>query len=597
MNKILLYFFSFSLLSSALGFAKLKKQDEIEYKVKLSSRLPAQITNQINEQSTLYTKEKRPLRSVAALYFRANQDIPKIKETLKAFGYLDASVSVNIIPKKDTVFDVIIHIELGPLYRLKAFEMINVAKEKTDPLSVISLSQIGIQLDSPADSFVILSAEAKLLYQLGHIGYPFANFVKKEYIADPKQYTVTVRLEVDPGAFGLFGNSNIIGLEKVKSRYAEYLITWEYGKHFDNYLLRATQDNFFDTNLFSYVNIIYPDHLDENGLLPMTINVRESKFRSIFLGINYSSIDDFGGAVGWEHRNIRGLGRKLSLKADVSKKTQLFTILYRIPDLDVKGRFTSYRLEQTKHDYIPYTAKTISFKRRVDRIFGKLKNSWMFQAEYLRSITPLRSDHYWLLSLPLNLRYNTAYNPLDQTSGQIFEIGIIPTLEVEKAKVHYLKAHFSYSLFIPLIPSHRNVLALRAYFGSIIGQSLSRIPPPKRFFAGTEEFLRGYDYLTVSPLTSANVPIGGRSMMMYNAELRFKSSEDLGFILFYDLGQVYRKSYPDFHDGLLYSIGFGLRYFTLAGPLSIDFAFPLKKRSDNFESTIVKIYLSIGQTF
>lgn len=84
-------------------------------------------------------------------------------------------------------------------------------------------------------------------------------------------------------------------------------------------------------------------------------------------------------------------------------------------------------------------------------------------------------------------------------------------------------------------------------------------------------------------------------MMIYSVEARMRVWENLGLVAFYDFGNVYPESYPQFNYKILQSTGLGLRYHTPVGPLRIDLAFPLNRRAhvDN----AFQLYFSIGQAF
>ena len=83
--------------------------------------------------------------------------------------------------------------------------------------------------------------------------------------------------------------------------------------------------------------------------------------------------------------------------------------------------------------------------------------------------------------------------------------------------------------------------------------------------------------------------------MIYTAELRVRATECLGYVIFYDFGNVYDNYFPQFNKKILQSVGMGLRYNTPVGPIRLDFAVPLDRRKhidENFQ-----VYLSIGQAF
>lgn len=149
-------------------------------------------------------------------------------------------------------------------------------------------------------------------------------------------------------------------------------------------------------------------------------------------------------------------------------------------------------------------------------------------------------------------------------------------------------------MYQSLTEDKRHVFAVKLMAGSIFGASGHEIPPPERFYAGSESTLRGYRYLTVSPLKHDNKPIGGRSMLVYSMELRNRIGKDFGLVFFYDIGNVYENALPDFKEKLRQSAGLGIRYYTPIGPIRLDAAVPLNKRhiDNNLE-----VYFSIGQSF
>ena len=83
--------------------------------------------------------------------------------------------------------------------------------------------------------------------------------------------------------------------------------------------------------------------------------------------------------------------------------------------------------------------------------------------------------------------------------------------------------------------------------------------------------------------------------MVVSMEVRRRLSETWGIVGFWDIGNVYDTLGPRFNHPQLQSVGVGLRYYTPVGPLRLDVAHPLDRRSglDN----PVQVYFSIGQTF
>ncbi|MGH7089939.1 MAG: BamA/TamA family outer membrane protein, partial [Stellaceae bacterium] len=95
------------------------------------------------------------------------------------------------------------------------------------------------------------------------------------------------------------------------------------------------------------------------------------------------------------------------------------------------------------------------------------------------------------------------------------------------------------------------------------------------------------------PLNSFGVPVGGRSSLEAGAEFRWRFTETLGIVPFFDAGNVYPTNLPN-RFSFFYSAGIGLRYYTAIGPIRLDLAFPIEKRPSDAP---FQVYISIGQAF
>lgn len=141
--------------------------------------------------------------------------------------------------------------------------------------------------------------------------------------------------------------------------------------------------------------------------------------------------------------------------------------------------------------------------------------------------------------------------------------------------------------------SERWVVAGRIGVGTILNANAEEIPADRRFFAGGGGSARGFDYQALSPLNPSGVPFGGVSLLELSGELRWRYSPRLGFAGFIDAAAAGGNPEMDF-DALRAGAGFGVRYYTGFGPIRLDVATPLDRRSGE---TPVQVYISIGQSF
>jgi translocation and assembly module TamA len=75
-------------------------------------------------------------------------------------------------------------------------------------------------------------------------------------------------------------------------------------------------------------------------------------------------------------------------------------------------------------------------------------------------------------------------------------------------------------------------------------------------------------------------------------EARIKITDTIGVAPFIDAGSYYESPVPQLGRTLLYGVGLSLRYYTAFGPLRLDLATPLHKRSAD---SPMQVYISLGQ--
>ncbi|MBF0214702.1 MAG: BamA/TamA family outer membrane protein, partial [Magnetococcales bacterium] len=141
----------------------------------------------------------------------------------------------------------------------------------------------------------------------------------------------------------------------------------------------------------------------------------------------------------------------------------------------------------------------------------------------------------------------------------------------------------------------RLVLAGRAELDITLGAEQQEIPADSRLYAGGGASLRGYAQQMAGPLDEAGKPLGGQSLLALGMEARYRITDTIGVVGFVDSGRAYATALPSSGVELLHGFGAGLRYQTAIGPLRLDVAAPLERRSDL--DAPWQLYMSIGQAF
>lgn len=137
------------------------------------------------------------------------------------------------------------------------------------------------------------------------------------------------------------------------------------------------------------------------------------------------------------------------------------------------------------------------------------------------------------------------------------------------------------------------VLAARIMAGGISSADSSGfIPVEDRFYSGGSNSVRGWNRSELGPKRESGSPLGGKSILEGNLELRYKLFWRLSGVVFLDAGNVWQPSF-DYHlNKLAYAAGGGLRLETPIGPVRLDLGYPVwnEKKSPQF-------FISVGQAF
>jgi translocation and assembly module TamA len=417
---------------------------------------------------------------------------------------------------------------------------------------------------------------------------------------------VDVQIEVNTGPLSYFGITHLSGNTCVHPFFFTKKTSWKVGQLYNPKAVQETQNALENASLFNSVEITHAEELSDNGLLPIFIEVEESKHRTFGAGINYATEIGPGIILEWEDRNIRGMGEKLNFKTNVWHDNQDATLFYLIPDFMKRNQDFLWVAEYDYEKLDAYTESAFSLSGVIEeQINKKLRISY---GGMFKELALSRSDNnrtYTLGKIPLYVRYTKTNDILDPTNGLSVTARCIPTMQLISPCFSYCITRLIGAIYAPLNRSGRLSVAAKVNLGLISGSSRRTIPTSERFFAGSDNTIRGYRYLTVSPFDDVNdheKPTGGRSMFITTFEARWHMTHDIGWTLFFDVGNVYRPPFPDFSEKMLKATGIGFRYYTPVGPLRFDFAFPLDRRrkpSNNKEyfDGPFQVYASVGQAF
>lgn len=392
-----------------------------------------------------------------------------------------------------------------------------------------------------------------------------------------------------------FGDITFSGSNTIDELYLTSLLPIKKGECFKRSELNSAKSALRKSNLIDKIEVKLPVSPDLDGLVPVEFSVTDKPPHTVKFGASYSTDLGAGISAGWEHRNIMSHGESLYTSLSITEIERKFETDLVKPFFirsDQKLKLSSYI---SKENNDAYRSTGLGISGRVERDLG---NKWLVgvgtKYNFEHVIDQDNDEKIMLISLPIFASQDRRDNILDPQNGWTLNFINSPGFDTIDIKTSFVKNYAIGSYYIPLSNSN-SVLALKTSLGSITGASSTTIPATERFYAGGASSIRGYGYQMVGPLDNDQKPMGGRSLIEISSELRFRISDDYGAVTFMDCGNSFKSKFPEISYKLLCGAGIGLRYYTLFGPLRIDAARPLNKRSGIDDS--FQLYFSIGQAF
>ena len=446
----------------------------------------------------------------------------------------------------------------------------------------------------------MIETESRLIKVWRQRGHPKAAIVTRDVIADHRNSTVDVTLNVEPGPVASLGEPLVTGTDRVDPEFARYMTGIRPGEQYDPQKIARSRQRLQDLGVFASVSVEEGAGVGPDGVLPLTFVLTERKRHLIGAGASYSTIDGATLEGYWMHRNLFGHAESLRLDAELSGigaddledfSYELATT-FRRPGVFTPNTDATLKLEAEREDVDPYESTSFSGKVGLEHRFSpELLGSTALNGELDEIDDAFGNNEYLLVSLPSKLDYDGRDNRLDPTRGFRAILEAEPFADI-KAGTLALVSEGGLAGYYGIGAEDRLVFAARGSLGTIVGGDIEEIPATRRFFLGGGGSIRGYEYRSVGPRENGEV-VGGLSFFETSLELRFRVTDTIGIVPFIDAGAAYLDPIPDFSEEVRVGAGVGLRYYTPLGPLRLDVAVPLNPRRRGF----LRVLRRIGAIF
>jgi len=581
-----------------------RSETAVSYDIVMHGSPSDEVASLAEQSLALYRLHDKGAPSLAFLRRRTEGDVVTLVKILKSQGYYSAQVTVKV-ESAPTEADgggsalVTLAIEPGRQFTLTRHEIV---VEETGDIAppTLDAAQHGSPVGAGAVAAQIAAAEASVVRELRRTGFPYAEFKSRSGLADPAAATLHVESVISAGPHFRFGPVLFEGVGQIDEAYLLSYVPWQVDQTFNDEALTDYQRSLFATELFSSVAVRIPESAPDTGTapasLPITVLVEEGPRNSVAGSLRYST--DLGPALraSYEHRNLFGANERFLAEAEAGLVEQSIGLGYRKPQFRYPGQDLLSELTVARTVDDAFDAISIAAFVGLER---KLKGNWKVGLGGLGEVSWIDDEgvdtQAYLLGVPAFAEYDGANDLLDPSEGARLRVEATPFIGVhEGSDTEFLVLDAKGAGYFPLIGEKDLVLAARGRLATIVAPDLESIPANRRLYAGGGGSVRGFAEKAVGPLDINDDPVGGRSAIEAGVELRARIAGDFGGVVFLDAGSVSTEMFPDFSEGVQTAAGLGLRYFSPAGPIRLDVAFPLGRRSSD---AAFQFYFSIGQAF
>ncbi len=530
---------------------------------------------------------------------RFSRALANLEEALRQQGYADATVTAGEVQvdHKTGKVQAEIKVQEGRKWTVSALNF-SVSDQSEPPQKIA-----GAYINQPWTSLWrqnTATAIRRWYYARGHPDVQVTLTPHATDVADGTK-TVAVMAQITPGPIVHIGAITISGNTHTKENTIRRLVPAKTGDLLNPIRLDNGQARISQLGVFQSVDLkttpADPDVRD------VEYAVTEGKRQEFNLLAGYGSYEQLRGGFEWRHYNLFDRAHTDSLKLVQSMKSSQGDYIYTVPELFGTTTDGSVRL-------FGLNRKEFSFRREeyganvsvlwpLRRIGIELTTGYTFK--HLRNADNELATHATdtsqadVASIDIGLVRDRRDNPLRPTKGYKLSAQVEAANRALGGEVVYQQVILGASYHTRWGSGRWIHAGISHGFVTTFGDSNdSRLPISVRFYPGGDGSIRGYQNGEAAPRTSTGEFIGAKSYLQFNLELEQALTSKWSAVVFGDaLGETARMSDYPFSEKL-YSVGLGVRYQTIIGPVRMEYGQNLNRRPLDPRGTL---QFSIGFPF
>ena len=536
-------------------------------------------------------------------WFTKNDQYSKQKlsadvETLRSHylnrGYLEFNVDstqVSITPDRKDIY-ITINITEGPRYTVSDIKL---AGELLVPEAELK-SLVKIKAGDTFSREKLTESTKAIGERLGNDGYAFAN-VNAVPEVNKETQQVAFTFFVDPGRRVYVRRINITGNTKTRDEVLRREMRQLESGWYSGEKLNRSRERLERLGFFENVNLETPPVPGTTDQVDVNVNVAEKSTGNVLVGAGFSSSDGFIMSGSVTQSNLFGSGNQFAAQINNSKVNTVYSLSFTNPyytadgvsrgfdlykrDVDstslVIGRYSSSTAGVGMRFGVPISENdSINFGIGFEQTkIGLFDDSPQRYKDFVNVFGPSNNTLRGDISFARDSRDSLLYPTKGRYQRAFLEAGL------PGGDLKFYKTGYQHQIFLPV--GGNFVLMLNGEVGIGNGYGGKPLPFFKNFYAGGPTSVRGYETGSLGPRDSNDESLGGNRRIVGNAELLFpfpglRNDKSVRMSVFTDVGAIYGTGEKLGSQGLRYSAGISVNWFSPIGPLKFSIAQPLSTK-------------------
>ncbi len=511
---------------------------------------------------------------------RLRRAIDILEEELSLLGHAEAVVTVGRLDLDHETGSVDLGIEIseGPLWRVGTVNPAGAA---------VDLPDVDAQVGEPW-TFPLQQNLAQSVRQAHYIGgYPDVRVqVSGEPAAGQRgERSVAVEAGITAGQQVHVGDIRYEGNEHTRPQVLDRRVEVQSGDLLNPLELERIRYRLGQLGIFDSVDLRYEPALGEIRN-PVFVMVESPRWEASLLA-GYGSYEQLRGGVELRQINLFGRAHQSRLLLVQSMKSTRGDYTYSVPEIfgeQIDGSASLFGLHRQERAFLRKEyGGSVSLRRPIRPLRADASAGFTYQA--LRSedneleTREIDERQVTVASVDLGLTRDTRDNPLRPRRGYRWFVHLEHASKAFGGEVDYQLLELGLTLHKSIGRNQWIHAGLTHGVIATLGSPSDRdLPVNKRFYPGGDASIRGYKSGEASPLGADGRFLGAKTYLLLNVDWEQSIRGNWSAVVFFDaLGMAARLSDYPFAEQL-YSLGVGVRYQTIIGPLRLEYGRNLNPR-------------------